>query len=333
MKSDKRIKTYNKRFKNELDKALKLIEPYLIKAFAMFYGEEYSEQIKRTIQNIKYTYFLSESYFELVEKRSFGISARDQRIIRYYIKYLHGLDIKFQGVRDISFLEEMLYDTLIVKSFFDKETLLYCNFLEFLKDDVPVYSVIADINENNFKVIFLPIFIINLEIIIHEINHALMIDVIATTEDEFIMPNLFITEACEEIFNDYIAHLVLQNYFKLKAPFPQSLRRFDFKNKYEDYFYLIEVFYYVFEKVIKASIITKNFNLLWRYAGEEDFKLFCKLVEDYYLKKDCTEEEMEQLNELVLKMNNHAFSISGVNYESYFKELKSMGYKVRRLKR
>lgn len=332
MKSDKRIKAYNKRYKNELDKALKLIEPYLIKAFAMFYGEEYSEQIKWTIQNIKYTYFLSESYFELLEKSSFGISARSKRIMHYYVKYLHSLGIKYQSIGDIFLLEELLYDALIVKSSFDKETLLYCNFLRVLEDDAPVYSVVEDINENYFKAIFLPLFIINLEIIIHEINHALMIDAVATIEDEVIMPYLFINGTCEELFNDYIAHLVLQNYFKLKAPIPQSLRRFDFKNKYEDYFYLIEVFYYVFEQVIKVSITTKNFNLLWAYAGEEDFKLFCKLVEEYCFKKGCNEEEFRQLNELVLKMNNHAFSISAVDYEAYFKELESMGYRVRRLK-
>ena len=39
MKDFKRIKSYNKKYREELDMALKMIEPYLIQAFTLFYGE------------------------------------------------------------------------------------------------------------------------------------------------------------------------------------------------------------------------------------------------------------------------------------------------------
>ena len=332
MKYEKRIKAYNKKFVRQLEEALRVIEPFLIKAFTVFYGEEYYSQIENTIKNINYTYFLSESLFKLLEKKSYGISQKDQRVVQYYIKYLKSLGFKCKGVSDIDKLELESLQSFVIKSPFDEESLRYSNFLELLSCDCPVYSIISDEEEQNFyKSILLPIFIIDLEVIIHEINHALMIDAVATTSEEIVMPNLFLVEECEELFNDYIANLVLEQYILLKAPVPYALRKFEFVNTYENFFYLIESFYYVFEKVIKRSIMTKNFNLLWEYAGKEDFDLFCILVQKYYL-QGCTEEEYNDLCELVLKMNEHALSISSINYEDYFKELESMGYRVRRLR-
>lgn len=63
MKIDKRIKSYNKKNKAELESALKTIEPFLIQAFTYFYGHQYQEQIKTTIENINFTYFLSQEFF------------------------------------------------------------------------------------------------------------------------------------------------------------------------------------------------------------------------------------------------------------------------------
>ena len=330
MKKFKRIKAYNKKYIEELDYSLALIEPYLISTFTKFYGEEYHGKIASVISNMHYTYFISESILALLNKRSFGISHKCQRVAQYYIKYLNSLKLK--GINDIDELEKEILNKLIAKSSFDNDMLLHANFLEFLSSDYPIYTVICDQEEKNYyKSIFLPIFVINLEVIIHEINHALMIDAIAFTDEEIIMPNLFITQESEELFNHYIADLVLEQYLKEKFPIPYALRRFDFVNQYEDFFFLIESFYYVFEQVIKKSIMTKNFNLLWKYAGKDDFYLFCSLIKKYYLQGGCTEEELDRLNELVLKMNVHALSIVPEDEESYIKELESLGYKVRKL--
>ena len=187
----------------------------------MFYGEEYRDQIRTTIKNVGYTYFLSETFFELFERKSFGVSLKDQRVIRYYLKYLKKLKFRYDGIHVLDALEAEILETLIVKSAFDHKTLIYSNFLEFLSCDVPVYSLMIEEGEDFFyKSIFLPIFVINLEIIIHELNHAIMIDAEATTEEEIMMPNLFIVEECEELFNDYIANLVLKNYYDAKSPLP-----------------------------------------------------------------------------------------------------------------
>lgn len=333
MKTNKRIKSYNKKYVEQLEEALRIVKPYLIEAFTNFYGEEYQSQIKYTIENIKYTYFLSESMFQVIKNRSCGVSHKDYHIVKYYIQYLRKIDFKFNGIEDLDKLEQKVLNAFIVKSSLDKNMWQYAHFLELLESDCPVYSVASDAEEQNFyKSILLPIFVIDLEIIIHEINHALMIDVIATTKEKVIMPSLFTTEECDELFNDYIAHLVLEEYFKLKAPIPYPLRKFKFMNVYENYFYLIELFYYVFEKVIKRSIMTKNFNLLYEYAGKENFDLFCNMVQKYYLQDGCSEDEFQDLLDLVQQMNEHALAITPIDYESYLNELESMGIKVRRLK-
>ena len=330
MKKFRRIKAYNKKYKDELEDALKIIHPYLIHAFTKYYGEKYFSKISFVISNMHYTYFISETFLLLLSKKGMGISSKDKRVAQYYIKYLNSLNL--ERIQDINQLEEEVLNKLIVKSSFDDEMLLYANLLELLASDFPIYTVIGDQEEKNFyKAIFLPVFVINLEVIIHEINHSLMLDAIAFTDDEVIMPSLFIYQEVEELFNHYITHLVLEHYLKEKFPVPYSFRRFDFVNEYEEYFYLIESFYFVFEQVIKRSAMTKDFNLLWEYAGKEDFCLFCSLVKEYYLQGGCAEEEFMRLEELVLKMNDHALSITREDDEFYIEELESLGYKVRKL--
>lgn len=330
MKKFRRIKAYNEKYREELEESLKIINPYLICAFTKFYGEEYEDKIKDVIFNILYTFFISESFFNILKKKSFGISHKTQKVAQYNKRYLSSLQLK--KIVDKNKLEKEVLNKLIVASNIDDYMLLCANILELLSSDSPIYTVIADSEEQNFyKSIFLPIFVINLQVIIHEINHAIMIDAIAITEEEVIMPNLFITKEGEELFNHYIANLILEQYLKEKFPIPYALRKFDFVNQYEDFFYLIESFYYVFEQVIKKSIMTKNFNLLWEYAGKEDFYLFCTLIQKYYLQGGCTKEEYDQLNELVLKMNRHALSIIPEDFDSYKNELEDLGYRVRRL--
>ena len=75
--------------------------------------------------------------------------------------------------------------------------------------------------------------------------------------------------------------------------------------------------------------MTKNFNLLWKYTGEEDFNLFCSLVQKYCRQNGCTDEEFDLLRKLVFKMKEHAACVSNISYEDYFQELKDQGYQIR----
>ena len=101
MKIDKRIKSYNKKNKEELEKAIKTIEPFLIQAFTNFYGKQYQEQIKNTIKSIHFTYFLSLDFFKLVDIKSLCLSKKDQRSIIYYLHYLNKFYTQIKGINDL----------------------------------------------------------------------------------------------------------------------------------------------------------------------------------------------------------------------------------------
>ena len=333
MKLDKRIKTYNKKYQKELEDALRIIEPYLIQAFTSFYGEEYYQQIAYVIQNMKYTYFLSKNFFSMLVKLSKGICHKDYEVAKCYLKYLKQFDSYQKSIQNVSQLEKESFDVLVLKSDFDFYSLVFSDFLSYVSAGNPVYTTFCDWKEEHFyKSIFLPIFVIDFDIIVHEMNHAFMTDVLLVTDHSHVAPYLFINEETEELFNEFIAQKILKIYRKQKGPVPYALKRFELANDLKYYFRFIDTFYYCFEKVIKKSIMNQNFNLLWEYAGKEDFCLFCSLVQKYYLQGGCSEEQFNELNNLVLKMNEHAFTIENYDYENLFQKLESMGYRVRRLK-
>lgn len=320
MSVSKKIRKYNKKYIRELDIALKVVKPYLIKAFSEFYGKEYEETISLTINKLSFSYFISKKYLEVVKSSNINVDKRYKKVASDYILYLNKLDE----------LENLCLDNLLLKTFLNKRQL--DTYISFDILDFPFFTLLKEDYLCYEKYIFLSIFAINLEVIIHEINHALMIDILAIADDNEIIPNLFLNVECEELFNEYIANKVLEQYIELHYPIPYSLKRFQFVNEYVQFFDIIEVFYFVFEQVIKRSIMTKSFNLLWNYAGFEDFKLFCLLVQKYYLNKGCSIEEYDKLMDLVFKMQNHALSIKKIDYETYFRNLENRGYLVRRLK-
>ena len=330
MKKFKRIQGYNKKYLNQLEKALSRLEPYIINVFVTYYGEEYKEHIEYTIKNIYYTYFLSETYFQVLVRKGVGIRNHDKRVAHYYEQYFNQLNHQINKMSHVDEVKIKFLQARIIKA---NEMVSILDLLECLSLDTSVYSVVSDEEELKFyKAIFLPIFTINLEMILHEINHALMVDAVATTDEEVIMPFLFINEECDEVFNELIARKVMHIYKENNFPVPYSLTKFRFANHCEDVLYLAQLFYYIFEAVIKRSVMTQNFNLLWEYAGREDFEEFCALIEKYYKTQECSKKEFHDLNELVFKMEKHAFIVENLSKEEDFAKLESMGYRVLRLK-
>lgn len=317
----KKIKELNKKYIKELNIALKVVKPYLIKAFTKFYGKEYEGAISNTINKISFNYFISKSYLEAAYSYKGVYGKRYNKILNYYFKFLDRLEDDSLSIDELG--------NLLLKNGLDKEQIDLYNFYNVL--DMPFFTILKKGDLNYEKYIFLSIFAINLDVVIHEINHALMIEVVALVDDFLVTPQLFLYVESEEIFNDFITSKILDIYLNENYPLPFSLNRFTFQSEWEQHFYLIDLFYYVFEQVIKKSIMTKNFNLLWNYAGTYDFKLFCFLVQKYYFNKGCSEDEYQALLDLVFKMQNHALNIKALDYDAYFKELENKGYLVRKL--
>ena len=317
MKDFKRIKSYNKKYVEELDRALKVIKPYLVQAFTLFYGSEYLSYIKKTLEKINYTYFLSEHYFRLLEQKSFGLSNKDRRVTEYYLEYL----------KDRQFYKKKNLKSLILHSDFDKELFVSAHFRKYLFFGEAAY---VTFNEQE-STILLPIFVIDLKTVIHEINHVFMSEVVATTGEGVVIPRLFLLDECDELFNDLIAEQILRIYRQIRAPIPYTLRRFQLLSSYQQYLSLIDPFYQSFLPLIKKSIMTKNYNLLLESVGRDDFPLYCLLIQKCFLQKGFRKREQNLLNEAVLRMRDHAFHLSFSSYEDCFYELESLGYRIRKL--
>lgn len=334
MKKKERIKAYNKKYTEELLNALKTIKPYLIQAFTNFYGKEYYSYIKKHIENIYYVTFISHYLFKILNNQSIGISNKDHRVTSYYLKYLNNIESTFSGYTSGEELEKKALKKFITSSSLKEEVLIHNDTLKILEEDTALHTIYVDKeNLKSYQTIFLPIFTISLRMIIHEINHSLMTNALAIYKKELITTNLFINSCSEDLFNDLLSYQVLEEYKKLKAPIPLALKRFNFINEYEEYFYVIKDFYVLFAPLIKKSIMTNNFNLLINQVGSEDFSLFCKLIDNFCKNKYNRVEQFIFIHDLTLKMYEHSLNISSIDYEAYFKELESKNIRVRRLKK
>ncbi len=261
-----------------------------------------------------------------------GLSNQERRVLHSYLNYLLFLDRKASGICEGEQIEKFCLQKYIVKSDLSLETLLKRDTICFLGLDGPIFTFYPNLGEKDYaKTIFLPIYVTSLEAFIHEINHAIMSDIIALVGKEEIQSIWFGNQECEELFNDFIAYSIFDDLYQNPKNIPKVFRRFNYPTTYEFYFYLIEDFFTFFEEIIKKSIMEKNPSYLLLYTGEEEFQRFCSLVQKYCLNEECSEEEYLELMELVSRMREHALKMEPFDYDDYFKQLEKEGYRVRRL--
>ena len=334
MQKDHIVQSYNKKYVRELDEGIARIKPYLVDAFARFYGKEYRDQIEYIMDHLSLVYFISEEYMKLILQGMIGLSNQEKRVLHSYLNYLMFLDRKASGICEGEQIEKFCLQRYIVKSDLSLDILLKRDTICYLGLDRPLFTFYPDLEEKGFyKTIFLPIYVTSLEAFIHEINHAVMSDLVALAGKEEIQSIWFGNQECEELFNDIIAYSIFDDLLQNLKNIPKVFRRFDYSTNYEFYFYLIEDFYAFFEEVIKKSIMEKNPSYLLLYTGEEEFKKFCSLIQKHYLNEGCSEEEYLELMELVSRMREHALKMEPFQYDDYFKQLEKEGYRVRRLKK
>lgn len=195
----------------ELEESITLITPRLIEAFVKVYGEQHRDKITNTIINMKYIFFISEEFCEMLSSPK-GVRKRNTYLMKSYLKYLKYQDYKFNFV-DPNNQAKFIIKNYLSKYPFKEED--YAVFEESLATDCPCCSAALYETQNSSYAEFyicLPIFTIDLKTIIHEINHALNINIIGYTKEALIMRTLFEQEEAEELVNDYIATLVENEY-------------------------------------------------------------------------------------------------------------------------
>jgi len=329
MKKYNRIKSYNKKYTEELEQSIKTIMPKLIEAFTNIYGEEHKNYIESTLKSLKYIYFIPEKYLKLFNKYPNFVSNHNSYIIEYYIKYLKYLNYKSQSIKDED-LSNYIFNNYITKSEISNEQLNEYNILYNIIDDNPAYTFILD-NLKVQKVILLPLYIIDLKTIIHELNHALCIEPIGIYYNSIISPNLFSNVISEEIINDYIAQLVLEEYKSIGGIIPKNLNRFKIGNNYKYNYYIINYLFEILSPLILESLISKRYNLFIKTVGKKNYNHLCQLISILY-KNGFNEAKYIEIIDLVNKIYDKVINIEFIDYELYFNKLEKEGYNLKRLK-
>ncbi len=325
------IKGYNRKYTGELDNAIRIIMPKLIQAFVNIF-EGHKDYISFTLTNLNFVYFIPEYY--LFHPLAMPKNSPLYKVGNEYQKYNEYLRQKLKSI------PEPQKEDFILKHYCPKSDLKshYENaqITQFLEEDSALFTNVLEYDSNKVlkhkKVVLLSIFVIDLKTIIHELTHALLISVLCLTEDRLIVSHGFPNTETMELISDFIATKVLEEYIRIGGVIPESLSRFKLPQKYEDKSYLVEYFYNSLYPLILESLISGNHNMLEKSLGVSAFNQYCDRVKHLYYKQSICDFELAELENIVDKMLDNYFKIKKENYESFYQELESMGYRVRRLK-
>lgn len=312
-----RIWCYNSKYVKELDVALQKCMPSIIKAFTNIYGEKYADYIYNQISNINIIYFLPRLYFADILCTNKGIRKRHRYIADYYLSYLCDLEHKASSYQD---KDEFIVDNYFFKSYKNSDNLEPSAVELIIDESIPCFVIDTDLK----KTTYLPIFCLSLELIIHEINHALSQDAIAITDDALLEFNLFSDELVLELINDYIAIETYHEYLKLGSKVPKCLNRFKVKSEYSLDFYLIEYFYLSLKPLILHALITKNERIFTLLVGACNIERFYFLIHE--LKSNYSDVKYQELKEVVDQMRENVLAHTELEDYDFYKEMKNNEY-------
>lgn len=316
----------------ELEESITLITPGLIEAFVSVYGEKYRDKITSTITNMKYIFFISESFCDILSSPK-GVRKRNIYLMNSYIKYLRKQDYRF------NFVAPEDQEQFIVKNYLSKYPFRvedYSTFADALATDCPCCSAaLYETKDESYAEFYicLPIFTINLKTIIHEINHALNINIIGCTEEALIMQTMFEQKDSEELVNDYIASLVEKEYRSWGGGIPRALRSVDVGNEYEYKDYIVTYLFECLEPLLLESRISGNYNLFYELVGLENVRQLENLMSLLYNKEYFDEELYNELISLIDEIYEKVINTNPINAEEKINELEKLGYTIRRLKK
>lgn len=325
------IKSYNRKYTGELDSAIRTIMPTLIQAYINIF-EGHKDYISFTLTNLDFVYFIPEDY--LFYPLEMPKNSALYKVGYEYQKYHEYLRKKLKSI------PEHQKEDFILKYYCPKSDLknhwLNAQIVQLFEEDSALFTHVLEYDSNKVlkckKVVLLPIFVIDLKTIIHELTHALLIKVLGITEDSIITSHGFPNTEVMELITDFIASKVLEEYIRIGGIIPECLRRFKFPQKYENKAYLIEYFYNSLYPLILESLISGNHNMLEKSLGVFAYNQFCDTVKHLYHQSSVSNFDLDGLEKMVNKMLDNYFKIKKENYEAFYQELESMGYKVRRLK-
>lgn len=317
----------------ELEASIKIIEPKLIEAFVRIYGEEHRSKITYTILNMNYIFFISEKSCKILNSPKSGVRKKDLNTLQSYLRYLNKQDKCFNTVAPKD------QERFIIKNYLSRYPFKvedYSDFADALASDCPCCSIYFRESPKSISTEFyicLPIFTIDLKTIIHELNHALNINVVGYTAEKILMEYLFKTEVSEELVNDFIAGLVFEKYLELGGIIPKPLKRFEISSGYEFKDYIVAYLFENLEPLLLESRISGNYNLFYKLVGIDRTRSLERIMEELYSKKYFDEYLYKELIYLIDEIYESVINSDPLSIEEQLKYFEEQGLKLRRLKK
>lgn len=299
--------------------------PYLIDSFIEFYGEEYRNYITETIKSIKLDFIINASALKVRNYPKF--MKKDITNIRKYLeevtRYLNTLKHKLPKEElDSIYIKFCSLDNPNKEYFYPKYQEMISN--GFIASSFVDYQCNSRLNG-----IILPIITLGNIDLIHEINHIICTHIIALFNDFPILVEPFKSYEVVELINQLTA-LQITRIFESKKV--SLLPKIEIPNYYNEKLRLVTDFYNRFEQIMKKVLITGDTNLLEASLGNDNLDYFYDLVEREYNSVWTPPHKLKQILGVNESMSEHLKNRSNIDYETFYNELESMGYRVRRIK-
>ena len=298
--SEEEFLEYKKSLEVQINKDISDNSQKLIDSFVDYYGEQYRKVITEKYNNIKFVYYISNFLIFYIldntlqkykngEKIDYG-NVLGLCLYLYesgsYKNYLTADNFKQQ---DIDLLTKKMIgisdETLLKDSTLFMQILYMINRKQ--SDDPYEYNIPSKDMSSLNTIISLPIYSIDDESLIHEINHAICTNIIGMNEsnNKLIQCGLNISSKHEtnrimELVNDAQAKKIFY-IFKNKyggniftSLTSDSIDKEAEQNKYG----VIKLFFATFENELKEACISGDLNILFNKLGSYNFELICGII-------------------------------------------------------
>ena len=291
----------------ELNKKFEENKEKLIESFIEYYGKEFEDRIMNIYSDTNIVYYVGQNITDLVNTYNifeYELTDQEKKILEMERGLSESSGLTEEQKNQIRYLGSNKINT-----FTDEELEQITNTLiTVTKTNTPKKMLWRYKGKTN-RFIFLPAYIWEDSMIIHEMNHNVTSDVlfIVETEDEerdISISGLNIDgtknseneRIIEELINEKSTIEITDIFHSKGGTYAEKSARKNIigESSYRKSFYLIDKFYNQFKDEIKNARMTGSKNLLLETCGKENYYKLVSLVNKYYN----TEPTVEKINKI-----------------------------------
>ena len=314
---------YKKSLEVKINKDISNNSQKIIDSIVDYYGEQYRKVITEKYNNIVFVYYISNFLIFYILDKSIEKSKKGEEI-EYgdilglclylyksgtYKNYLTADNFKQQNIDLLTKKMIGISDETVLK-----EATLFIQILYMInkmKADNPYeYNIPSKDMKSLNTIIALPIYSVDDESLIHEINHAICTNIIGISENNqhLIQCGLNVsdepnTNEIMELVNDAQAKKIY-DIFKNKyhgnifiSLTNDSIDKEAEQNKYS----VIKLFFETFENELKEACISGNLNILFNKLDFHNFQLICSIINSESNEKEKVDKISDLINNIEIQ--------------------------------